>query len=191
MSGGAIVRHRNPAPAGSHRLDAIRAIVAQIPDPEIPVVTLEDLGILRDVLEENGEPVVLLTPTYSGCPATEAIAAQVRERLDAAGFGDALVRLVLAPAWTSDWIGEEARQKLRHYGIAPPACMAGNAHNRSGNTVHWHPSRPGHASRQPSPDCPRCGSHEVEPISRWGSTPCKALYRCLSCREPFDYFKPY
>ena len=190
MTSGAVLR-RNPASAGSDRLAAIRTIVAQIPDPEIPVVTLEDLGILRNVVEENGVPVVLLTPTYSGCPATEAIAAQVRERLDAAGFGDALVRLVLAPAWTSDWIGEDARRKLRSYGIAPPACMAGNARSGFGNIVHWHPMRAGQASRQPSPDCPRCGSDDVEPISRWGSTPCKALYRCLSCREPFDYFKPY
>jgi len=191
--------------AASERLAAIRAIVAKIPDPEIPVVTLEDLGILRDVVVEDGVPAVLLTPTYSGCPATEAISAQVRERLDAAGFGDTLVRLVLAPPWTSDWIGEDARRKLRDYGIAPPACMAANAQGSAASnarpggepgraavqTLHWHAARPRRDSDHATPDCPRCGSSEVESISRWGSTPCKALYRCLSCREPFDYFKPY
>lgn len=154
------------------RLAAVRAIVGAIPDPEIPVVTLADLGILRDVVLEDGSPLVLLTPTYSGCPATEAIAAQVREALDAAGFADARVRTVLSPAWSTDWIGEDARRKLRDYGIAPPACSAGCG------------------ARTP-PACPRCGSAEVEMVSRWGSTPCKAHYRCVACREPFDYFKPY
>jgi ring-1,2-phenylacetyl-CoA epoxidase subunit PaaD len=158
------------------RLAAIRAIAARIPDPEIPVVTLEDLGILRDVVldEGTGAPAVLLTPTYSGCPATEAIAAQVREALDAAGFGDAQVRTVLSPAWSTDWISEDGRRKLLAFGIAPPACGSCSA---------------GRASAKPA--CPQCGAVEVEPLSRWGSTPCKALYRCLVCREPFDYFKPY
>jgi len=154
------------------RLAAIRAVAAEVPDPEIPVVTLEDLGILRDVVMEDGAPVVLLTPTYSGCPATEAIAAQVREALDAAGFADTRVRTVLSPAWTTDWIGEEGRRKLSAYGIAPPACAAG-------------------CGARAAPTCPRCGSADVESVSRWGSTPCKALYRCKACREPFDYFKPY
>lgn len=160
------------AEAGAGRLAEIRAIVAAIPDPEIPVVTLADLGILRAVVMEDGAPLVLLTPTYSGCPATEAIAAQVREALRGAGFSDARVRTVLAPAWTTDWISEDARRKLREYGIAPPACSAACG------------------ARTP-PACPRCRSAEVEMLSRWGSTPCKAHYRCLACREPFDYFKPY
>ena len=102
------------------RLAAIRALVAGIPDPEIPVVTLADLGILREVAVEDGVPSVVLTPTYSGCPATEAILAQVRETLAEAGFGDARVRIALSPAWTTDWIGEEGRRKLREFGIAPP-----------------------------------------------------------------------
>src|SRR5690606_20845325 len=109
--------------------------------------------------------VVHLTPTYSGCPATEAIAAQVREALDEAGFPDARVRTVLSPAWTTDWIGDEGRRKLAAYGIAPPACAAG-------------------CSARATPPCPRCGSADVESVSRWGSTPCKALYRCRACREP-------
>lgn len=158
--------------ASAGRLAEIRAIVGAIPDPEIPVVTLADLGILRDVVLDAGAPMVLLTPTYSGCPATEAIAAQVREALDAAGFADARVRTVLAPAWSTDWIGDEARAKLRDYGIAPPACSAA-------------------CGARTQPACPRCGSAEVEMVSRWGSTPCKAHYRCLACLEPFDYFKPY
>lgn len=175
------------------RLAAIRELVGRIPDPEIPVVTLADLGILRDVIDEDGAPAVLLTPTYTGCPATEAIAAQVREALDAAGFADARVRAVLSPAWTTDWIGEDARRKLREYGIAPPACMAGAAASAADRAAQAGAGVPMIAPmlRQPQPACPRCGSADVESISRWGSTPCKAHYRCLACREPFDYFKPY
>ena len=164
------------APRGdiAQRLAAIRRVAAEVPDPEIPVLTLEDLGIVRDVVLEQATPIVLLTPTYSGCPATEAIAAQVREALREAGLGDVQVRTVLSPAWTTDWISEEGRRKLRDYGIAPPACLA----CPSGRT-------------RATPRCPRCDSADVEPLSRWGSTPCKALYRCLGCREPFDYFKPH
>src|SRR5690606_1121758 len=123
---------------------------------------------------EDGAPVVLLTPTYSGCPATEAIAAQVREVLDEAGFPEARVRIVLAPAWSSDWISPAGRDKLLAWGIAPPACLS---------------CETGAAAARPT--CPRCRSAEVELLSRWGSTPCKAMYRCIACREPFDYFKPY
>ncbi|MFP5406502.1 MAG: 1,2-phenylacetyl-CoA epoxidase subunit PaaD [Gammaproteobacteria bacterium] len=156
------------------RLAAIRRLAAAVPDPEIPVLTLHDLGILRDVVLEHGTPTVLLTPTYSGCPATEAIASQVRAALDEAGFDDARVRTVLSPAWTTDWMSEEGRRKLREYGIAPPACMS----CKSGRIAA-------------TPRCPRCDSAEVESISRWASTPCKALYRCTACLEPFDYFKPH
>lgn len=156
------------------RLASIRSVAGRVPDPEIPVLTLEDLGILRDVVLEDGAATVVLTPTYSGCPATEAIAGQVREALDEAGFGDTRVRTVLAPAWTTDWISEEGRRKMREYGIAPPACLACPSGRISA-----------------TPHCPRCDSADVESVSRWGSTPCKALYRCLSCREPFDYFKPH
>ena len=156
----------------NERLAEIRALVAALPDPEIPVVTLEDLGILRGVALEDGTPVVRLTPTYTGCPATEAIVAQARATLDAAGFADAQIRIELSPPWTTDWIGPAAREKLRAWGIAPPACASA-----------CHP--PG------KPACPRCGSDTVECVSRWGSTPCKALYRCLACREPFDHLKPY
>jgi ring-1,2-phenylacetyl-CoA epoxidase subunit PaaD len=172
------------------RLDAIRALVALIPDPEIPVVTLEDLGILRAVRIQDGLPTVVLTPTYSGCPATEAIRASVRNALDDAGFADAQVLTELSPPWTTDWIGPDARRKLREYGIAPPACIAGAPADTPAVAV----ALPMPTRAKPALDpvcCPRCGDARVEQLSRWGSTPCKAHYRCLACREPFDYFKPY
>jgi ring-1,2-phenylacetyl-CoA epoxidase subunit PaaD len=155
-------------------------LVALLPDPEIPVVNLLDLGILRDVVEDDaGALNVTLTPTYSGCPATEAIASDVRTALSLAGLPDARVNIVLSPAWSSDWISEAGRDKLRAYGIAPPNCSAREAQQviavRRKNTVA----------------CPRCQSMATEQLSNFGSTPCKAMYRCTACREPFDYFKPY
>ncbi len=170
------------------RLEAIRMLVAAIPDPEIPVVTLEDLGILRGVRMQDGVPTVALTPTYTGCPATEAIRASVRKILDDAGHADAQILTELSPPWTTDWIGAEARRKLREYGIAPPACMAGSPPPAVAVAL------PMPVRTRPAPDpirCPRCADTRVEQVSRWGSTPCKSHYRCLACREPFDYFKPY
>ncbi len=160
--------------------------LAQIPDPEIPAVTLADLGILRGISWEDDVPVVELTPTYSGCPATEVIRADVMETLRAAGYQNARVRLVLQPAWSTDWISPEGRAKLRAYGIAPPACASSAVAQPISQTqvVRFHPPQAGVT-------CPHCGSLTTEMISRFGSTPCKALYRCLSCKEAFDYFKPF
>jgi ring-1,2-phenylacetyl-CoA epoxidase subunit PaaD len=154
-------------------------VAAQIPDPEIPAVTLLDLGILRDVQEHGDELCVTLTPTYSGCPATEVIAASTIAALSAAGFRRVRVALVLSPAWTTDWISRDGREKLKAYGIAPPNGLAAQAQQVVS------------LRRKQSVPCPRCGSQSTEQLSNFGSTPCKSLYRCLSCREPFDYFKPY
>jgi len=161
-------------------LSAVRAAVAAVPDPEVPVLTIEDLGVLRSVEQEDGRVVVTITPTYSGCPAMEAIAADVRAVLVAAGHPDAEIRTVLAPAWSPAWLSAEGRRKLTEYGIAPP----------TGRTTALR----GPLTDQPVPlalsvRCPRCGSPDTRQISRFGSTACKSLWRCLGCREPFDHFK--
>jgi len=147
------------------RLARARAAVAAVPDPEIPTLTIEDLGILRGVTLEGDTIVATITPTYSGCPATQPIARDVTDALAGAGILDARVRTVLAPAWSTDWITETGRRKLIEAGIAPPE------RSRS------------------RPPCPLCGSAETEPLSAFGSTPCKALHRCLACKEPFEAFK--
>ena len=151
---------------------AIRAAVAAVPDPEIPVLTLEDLGILRDVRVEGDHVEVDLTPTYSGCPATEVIRRDVEAVLRDAGVGAGRVRMVLSPAWTTDWMTERGRRALRGFGIAPPSPV--DASRVRGLAVH----------------CPQCGSAHTSELSHFGSTPCKALRRCGDCREPFDHFKP-
>jgi ring-1,2-phenylacetyl-CoA epoxidase subunit PaaD len=164
--------------------DAIR-VVAAVPDPEIPVVTLEDLGILRNVCLEGNRIVVTLTPTYSGCPATEAIKSDVKTTLLAHGFENAQVRITLTPAWTTDWITDVGKQKLREYGIATPGAVVDFCLSTpTSNILPF--TAPASGIR-----CPRCESHRTEKLSQFGSTPCKALYRCIACREPFDYFKPY
>jgi len=181
-----------------------RAAAAAVPDPEIPVVTLEDLGILRSVHREGARLVVTLTPTYTGCPATQVIADDVRRALEAQGFADADVRLTLSPPWTTDWITGDGRRKLREYGIAPPGRAAGDGvavlrfAPRRAALGAAPPTTPAGIGPAAAPrvgpetiDCPRCGSAQVERLSEHGSTPCKALYRCVACREPFDYFKPY
>lgn len=156
-------------------LDRARAwkAAAAVPDPEIPVVTVADLGILREVTVKDGVATARLTPTYTGCPAVLAIELAVEAALRAAGF-EAKIERVIAPAWTTDWITEAGREKLRAYGIAPPAKAANSVRALFGETVVA---------------CPRCGSEETARVSEFGSTPCKALYRCESCLEPFDYFK--
>ena len=154
------------------------ALAAEVPDPEIPVVTIEDLGILRDVAEDDrGWVHVQVTPTYSGCPAMDAIADDLVERLTAAGYQHVDVEFVLSPAWTTDWMSEQGKSKLREYGIAPPgACQPPSSGPRQiGLTL--------------SARCPRCGSTSTREISRFGSTPCKSLWSCLACAEPFDSFK--
>ena len=156
---------------------SVRAAVAGVPDPEIPTLTIEDLGILRDVrVDERGHVEVDLTPTYSGCPATEVIRRDVEHALAAHGVRDATVRTVLSPAWTTDWISPAGRRKLERTGIAPPAHIG---------TAQALPLR-ALAVR-----CPQCGSEHTTELSRFGSTPCKALRRCGDCREPFDHFKPH
>lgn len=146
---------------------------ACVPDPEIPCLTVADLGILRSVDVEDGVAVARLTPTYSGCPAVVAIELAVEAALREAGFEPRIER-VMSPAWTTDWITQEGREKLKAFGIAPPAKASASVRSLFGET---------------RVECPRCGSAETRRISQFGSTACKALYRCESCREPFDYFK--
>jgi ring-1,2-phenylacetyl-CoA epoxidase subunit PaaD len=157
---------------------AARAVLATVPDPELPALSLMELGIVRDVqADEEGRLHIVLTPTYSGCPATEVITQSVRDALEAAGLGPARVSHRLAPAWTTDWISASGKAKLLAYGIVPPgpALQAGSA------VLHFRPRRLA---------CPRCGSPDTERLSAFGSTACKALHRCLACREPFEHFKP-
>lgn len=139
--------------------DRVLGILSHVPDPEIPCVSVVDLGIVREVTSD----AVVITPTYTGCPATIAIEADIRRALDRAGLSGMKIETVLSPPWTTDWISAEGREKLRAYGIAPPTATA--------------------------TQCPRCGTTRTEEISRFGSTPCKSLHRCLDCREPFDRFK--
>ena len=158
-------------------------VLDAVPDPEVPVISVRELGIVREVREDATVPgglEVVLTPTYSGCPATEVISDNVREALDAAGLGPVRVSLQRAPAWTTDWISEDGRRKLREYGIAPPGPVAADAPV----TMRFAPRR------SLAVNCPRCDSPRTERLSAFGSTACKALYRCLACREPFEHFKP-
>ncbi len=142
-------------------------------DPEIPVLTIADLGVLRDVAERDGIVEVTITPTYTGCPAMSVIALEVELALARAGIEGGRVRTVLAPAWTTDWLTAEGRRKLADFGIAPPAATGSRRALFGEEQVA----------------CPRCGSAETEQISAFGSTACKALWRCRACREPFDAFK--
>ncbi|PSK64314.1 putative 1,2-phenylacetyl-CoA epoxidase, subunit D [Micromonospora sp. MH33] len=153
-----------------------RAAVAAVVDPEIRVITIDELGILRSVDQDpaTGRVVVTITPTYTGCPAMDVIRTDIRRALTAAGHSDAEVRTVYAPAWSTDWISERGRAKLAAAGIAPPAPAA-----RGGGVVPL----------TLAVRCPRCGSPETEQVSRFGSTACKALWRCRSCSEPFDHLK--
>nr|WP_315592912.1 1,2-phenylacetyl-CoA epoxidase subunit PaaD [uncultured Cupriavidus sp.] len=161
-----------------------------VPDPEIPVVSIRDLGILRDVvLDADGTTIeAIITPTYSGCPAMSQIEEDVGRALDAAGLAPWRVRTVLAPAWTTDWITDAGRANLRAFGIAPPGQCATTL--QPGANVKPLRFMPG-ASQTAAIACPHCGSVHTQELSRFASTACKALHRCLDCREPFDYFKPY
>lgn len=167
------------------------AVLEAVPDPEIPVVSIRELGILRDVRRgADGTLEVVITPTYSGCPAMSQIAEDIGQALNAAGILPHRVVTVLAPAWTTDWITTEARDKLRQYGIAPPMGHCGSGHTPQEETIRFMPRAVTHATHD-RPACPQCGSVHTERLAQFGSTACKALYRCLDCREPFDYFKPY
>ena len=156
------------------RVKEVRRILEQVTDPEIPVLTITDLGILRGVLWNDGAIQVIITPTYSGCPAMQTIEQDIRAALDRSGYTGVEVKTQLAPAWTTDWLSAAGREKLLQYGIVPPAGSTSKQSLRVPAT--------GLA-------CPRCQSADTEEISRFGSTPCKALYRCNACLEPFDYFK--
>lgn len=150
---------------------AVMAALADVPDPEIPAVSLLDLGIIRGF--QANPPALLLTPTYTGCPATRVIEQMVREALDRAGFADLPIRTILSPPWTTDWITDRGREALRAYGIAPPPLGQPAGSLRGGDVV----------------ECPQCGATETAEVSRFGSTPCKAQWRCKACLEPFDRFK--
>lgn len=169
----------NAAAAAHDRSAQAWAVLATVPDPEVPAVSLCELGIVREVLDHGASLEVVLTPTYSGCPATEFIERSVVEAIDAAGLGPARVTLQRAPAWTTDWISEAGKRKLREVGIAPPGPVADAAApvRIVGRRVEAVP-------------CPRCGSMHTERLSAFGATACKALWRCLDCREPFEHFKP-
>ena len=162
------------------RAERAWAVLDGVPDPEVPALSVRDLGIVRDVLDHGDGLEIVLTPTYSGCPATEVIERSVLDAIAAAGLGPAHVTLRRAPAWTTDWMSEAGKRKLRDYGIAPPgpALAEGEQPIRIVGR------------RADAVDCPRCGSPRTERLSAFGSTACKSLYRCLACREPFEHFKP-
>jgi ring-1,2-phenylacetyl-CoA epoxidase subunit PaaD len=154
------------------------AVAAATPDPELPMVTIGDLGILRDVDETDGRVVATITPTYSGCPAMREISADVARRLRAAGYGDVEVRTELAPAWTTDWITQAGRRRLAEAGVAPPAPV-----RRSAGPI------PLTLGARTDVRCPRCGSANTVQTAAFGSTACKALHRCADCAEPFESVK--
>jgi len=152
------------------------AALAAVPDPEIPAISIVDLGIVRALECDGDHVVVTVTPTYAGCPATELIREDITRALTVAGAATVTVHTVLAPPWTTDWLSEDTRARLAAYGIAPPQGKAGDG------------TRP--LVFRPRIRCPRCGSTATEQLSAFGATACKALYRCGDCREPFEYFKP-
>jgi ring-1,2-phenylacetyl-CoA epoxidase subunit PaaD len=173
--------------ATSNSADVVQAAWAALEtlaDPEIPVVSLRELGILRDVRQGAGGLEVVITPTYNGCPAMGQIEDDVRATLQAQGL-TAKVVTQLAPAWTTDWMSDAARDKLRAYGIAPPHTLPATPSGTS--VLRFQPRRP----LAEAIACPQCGSVHTVETSHFGSTACKALYKCLDCKEPFDYFKPY
>src|SRR5687767_6727162 len=157
-------------------INTIWNILKDIPDPEVPVLTVLDLGIVRDVLLHNDEAEVIITPTYSGCPAMDMIAMNIRLALLENGYKNVKITTVLSPAWTTDWMSEEGKRKLKEYGIAPP-----NPRQQVCDENLFAP----HEAVQ----CPHCDSWHTRRISEFGSTACKALYQCNDCKEPFDYFK--
>jgi ring-1,2-phenylacetyl-CoA epoxidase subunit PaaD len=168
------------------RAQAAWEVLSTVLDPEVPAVSVRDLGIVRDVIDHGDEGLeIVLTPTYSGCPATEVIEHDVLAAIEAADLGPARVSLRRAPAWTTDWISAEGRRKLNEYGIAPPG--AAHLQSQQPQPIRFFGRR---INDVQAPACPRCGSGETERLSAFGATACKALYRCLACREPFEHFKP-
>ena len=153
----------------------ILELLDYVKDPEIPVINVLELGVVRGVeVEESGKAIITITPTYTGCPAMDVMAADIKKELLEAGVPEVEVKLTLSPAWTTDWITEEGRAKLKDYGIAPPKKASNSIRALFG---------------EEQVNCPRCNSGDTERISEFGSTPCKAHWRCKACREPFDYFK--
>ncbi|HLZ86392.1 MAG TPA: 1,2-phenylacetyl-CoA epoxidase subunit PaaD [Puia sp.] len=157
-------------------MKTIWSLLETVNDPEVPVLSVVDLGIIRDVRMAGGHPEIVLTPTYSGCPAMDMIRMQIRMVLLEHGFTDTRLTTVLSPAWTTDWMSEKGKEKLVAYGIAPPLPVQTVCH-------------PALFQREEAIACPRCHSYHTTLISEFGSTACKALYRCEDCHEPFDYFK--
>lgn len=155
--------------------DTIWKILEEVKDPEVPVLSVLDLGIVRSVKIEEGKITIVITPTYSGCPAMDVIAMDIRLKLIEKGYRAVSVEHQLSPAWTTDWMSEEGKQKLKAFGIAPP-----NPKQQFCSSEMF---------RQEAVQCPHCNSYHTELISQFGSTACKAMYRCIDCREAFDYFK--
>ncbi|MGM9490538.1 1,2-phenylacetyl-CoA epoxidase subunit PaaD [Ideonella sp. YS5] len=164
--------------AGESRIERAWAVLGSVPDPEVPALSVVDLGLVREIVEEGAGLGVVVTPTYSGCPATEQINEAICRALEEDGLGPVQVTMRRAPAWTTDWISEAGLARLHAYGIAPPG--------RCGDASQGAPIR----ILARGVECPRCGSAQTERLSAFGSTACKAMYRCLSCREPFEHFKP-
>lgn len=160
-------------------IEQVYAWLQEVPDPEIPVLSVVDLGVVRDVAWDGDACVVVITPTYSGCPAMREITEDIRQVLARHGIGEVRVETRLSPAWTTDWMSEKGRAALKDYGIAAPAQQAIDISGISRRNAG------------PAIECPRCGSRDTRLVSNFGSTSCKALYRCVSCREPFDYFKTH
>ncbi len=163
------------------RVERAWTVLDRVLDPEVPVASVRDLGIVRDVVETGEGLTVIVTPTYSGCPATEVIEKSIVDALVADGLGPVRVEMRRAPAWTTDWMSEKGRRQLREYGIAPPGPVAAEL----GAPLRFMPRQP-----PKSLACPRCESTNTERISAFGATACKALWRCKACGEPFEHFKP-
>ena len=157
-------------------IESIKQVLETVTDPEVPVLSILDLGIVRDVKMQSGKVMITITPTYTGCPAMDVIRMNIRMTLLENGFTDIEIKTVLSPAWTTDWMTEQGKQKLKAYGIAPP-------------NVKQQVCTPGLFQEEEAVQCPHCNSYNTQIISRFGSTACKALYKCNDCNEPFDYFK--
>ena len=156
-------------------LEDIKKVISDIPDPEIPVISIKELGVLRNIFFQEDSLKVVITPTYSGCPAMDRFQKDIVEKLELLKVKSYEIKMQFDPAWTTDWITEEAKEKLRNYGIAPPANKTKDKNILLG--------------KKQMVECPRCKTKETELVSQFGSTACKALYRCISCLEPFEYFK--
>lgn len=170
-----------PRAPGQGRVERAWAVLGGVADPEVPALSVTDLGLVREVTESPEGLQVVVTPTYSGCPATEVIEASIRQALEADGLGPVVVSQRRSPAWTTDWISDAGRERLRAYGITPPG--------RCGESTTAAAEQPVRLMAR-GVACPHCGSARTERLSAFGATACKALYRCLACREPFEHFKP-